>query len=171
LPNGDTDNYYPERDGHIPELDNVHVRNLAGPSANLEGRQGLQPYMPLPLTTDGQPAGAPTPSLSRPASTVRLRRDGVGVEIALPVETLGATYDRIPGTFSQPRIVITMPPPRKTHLEARIERAPVESRGSFFFHFRATSAAWRCSLRTGRAYPHPESRAVLLSAIGESLVF
>jgi hypothetical protein len=25
----------------------------------------------------------------------------VGVEIALPVETLGATYDRIPGTFSQ----------------------------------------------------------------------
>jgi hypothetical protein len=62
--NGDTDNYYPERDGHIPELDNVHVRNLAGPSANLEGRQGLQPYMPLPLTTDGQACWRATPPLS-----------------------------------------------------------------------------------------------------------
>ena len=44
----DTDNYYPERDGHIPELDNEfdhHVRTLAGPSANLEGRQSLQPYL------------------------------------------------------------------------------------------------------------------------------
>ena len=44
----DTDNYYPERDGHIPELDNEfdhHVGTLAGPPANLEGRQGLQPYL------------------------------------------------------------------------------------------------------------------------------
>jgi hypothetical protein len=30
------------------------------------------------------------------------------------------------------RVVITMPPPRKTHLEALIEKAPVESKGFFF---------------------------------------
>ena len=44
----DTNNYYPGRDGHIPELDNEfdhHVRTLAGPSGKLEGRQGLQPYL------------------------------------------------------------------------------------------------------------------------------
>jgi hypothetical protein len=34
---------------------------------------------------------------------------------------------------THPRVVITMPPPRKTHLEALIEKAPVESKGFFFF--------------------------------------
>ena len=33
---------------------------------------------------------------------------------------------------THPRVVITMPPPRKTHLEALIEKAPVESKGFFF---------------------------------------
>jgi hypothetical protein len=47
-------------------------------------------------------------------------------------------------------------PPRKTHLEARIERAPVESGGSFFFHSRsnfgslAMFAANRQRLSTSR---------------------
>jgi hypothetical protein len=47
-------------------------------------------------------------------------------------------------------------PPRKTHLEARIERAPVESRGSFLFHSRsnfgslAMFAANRQRLSTSR---------------------
>ena len=63
-------------------------------------------------------------------------------------------------------------PPRKTHLEARIERAPVESRGSFFFHFRSNFSSLAIfAANRPSAYPHPESRAVLLSAIGESLVF
>ena len=38
------------------------------------------------------------------------------------------------------RVVITMPPPRKTHLEALIEKAPVESKGFFFIEHPTLSA-------------------------------
>ena len=43
----DTNNYYPQRDGHIPELDNestTTVRTPAGAPADVESRQGVQPY-------------------------------------------------------------------------------------------------------------------------------
>src|SRR3984885_9615810 len=47
------------------------------------------------------------------------------------MEIFCATYERELHS-THPRVVITMPPPRKTHLEALIEKAPVESKGFFF---------------------------------------
>jgi len=44
----DTDNYYPERDGHIPALDNESTTTSELLQAHLptfQGRQGLQPYL------------------------------------------------------------------------------------------------------------------------------
>jgi hypothetical protein len=40
---------------------------------------------------------------------------------------------------THPRVVTTMPPPRKTHLEALIEKAPVESKGFFFIEHPTSS--------------------------------
>src|ERR1700733_927619 len=49
------------------------------------------------------------------------------------MEIFCATYEReFLEHSTHPRVVIAMPPPRKTHLEALIEKAPVESKGFFF---------------------------------------
>src|ERR1700735_4847835 len=50
------------------------------------------------------------------------------------MEIFCASYEReFLEHSTHPRVVITMTPPRKTHLEALIEKAPVESKGFFFF--------------------------------------
>ena len=82
------------------------------------------------------------------------------------------SYSEVPGDLHQSiRGIPNRCPPGKriSRRESKGLRSKVGALS--FFIPAATSAAWRCSLRTGSAYPHPESRAVLLSAIGESLVF
>ena len=56
----DTNNYYPQRDGHIPELDDESTTTSELLQAHLPTwkGQGVQPYLRRALTTDGQPAGS-----------------------------------------------------------------------------------------------------------------
>ena len=66
------------------------------------------------------------------------------------MEIFCATYEReFLEHSTHPRVVITMPPPRKTHLEALIEKAPVESKG-FFFIERPTLSGLSCLCKTRR---------------------
>ena len=57
----DTDNYYPERDGHIPELDNELTTTSELLQAHLPTSKVVKAFNHIyaaALTTDGQPAGA-----------------------------------------------------------------------------------------------------------------
>jgi len=57
----DTDNYYPERDGHIPELDNESTTTSELLQAHLPTSKVVKAFNHIyaaALTTDGQPAGA-----------------------------------------------------------------------------------------------------------------
>ena len=57
----DTDNYYPERDGHIPELDNETTTTSELLQAHLPTSKVVKAFNHIyaaALTTDGQPAGA-----------------------------------------------------------------------------------------------------------------
>jgi 8-hydroxy-5-deazaflavin:NADPH oxidoreductase len=57
----DTDNYYPERDGHIPERDNESTTTLELLQAHLPNSKVVKVFNHIyaaALTTDGQPAGA-----------------------------------------------------------------------------------------------------------------
>jgi predicted dinucleotide-binding enzyme len=57
----DTDNYYPERDGHIPELDNETTTTSELLQAHLPTSMVVKAFNHIyaaALTTDGQPAGA-----------------------------------------------------------------------------------------------------------------
>jgi 8-hydroxy-5-deazaflavin:NADPH oxidoreductase len=57
----DTDNYYPERDGHIPELDNESITTSELLQAHLPTSKVVKAFNHIyaaALTTDGQPAGA-----------------------------------------------------------------------------------------------------------------
>ena len=56
----DTNNYYPQRDGHIPELDNETTTTSELLQAHLPGSKVVKAFNHLyaaSLTTDGQPAG------------------------------------------------------------------------------------------------------------------
>ena len=56
----DTNNYYPERDGHIPELDNESTTTAELLQAHLPTSKvvkGFNHIYAAALTTDGQPAG------------------------------------------------------------------------------------------------------------------
>jgi 8-hydroxy-5-deazaflavin:NADPH oxidoreductase len=56
----DTDNYYPERDGHIPELDNESTTTSELLQAHLPTSKVVKAFNHIyaaALTTDGQPAG------------------------------------------------------------------------------------------------------------------
>jgi predicted dinucleotide-binding enzyme len=57
----DTDNYYPERDGHIPELDNETTTTSELLQAHLPTSKVVKAFNHIyaaALTADGQPAGA-----------------------------------------------------------------------------------------------------------------
>jgi 8-hydroxy-5-deazaflavin:NADPH oxidoreductase len=57
----DTDNYYPERDGHIPELDNESTTTSELLQAHLPNSKVVKAFNHIyaaALTTDGLPAGA-----------------------------------------------------------------------------------------------------------------
>ena len=57
----DTDNYYPERDGHIPELDNESITTSELLQAHLPTSKIVKAFNHIyaaDLTTHGQPAGA-----------------------------------------------------------------------------------------------------------------
>ncbi len=57
----DTDNYYPERDGHIPELDNESTTTSELLQAHLPTSKVVKAFNHIyaaDLTTHGQPAGA-----------------------------------------------------------------------------------------------------------------
>ena len=57
----DTDNYYPERDGHIPELDNESTTTSELLQTHLPTSKVVKAFNHIyaaALTTDGQPAGA-----------------------------------------------------------------------------------------------------------------
>ena len=56
----DTNNYYPERDGHIPELDNESITTSELLQAHLPTSKVVKAFNHIyaaALTTDGQPAG------------------------------------------------------------------------------------------------------------------
>ena len=56
----DTNNYYPQRDGHIPELDNETTTTAELLQAHLPGSKVVKAFNHIyaaALTTDGQPAG------------------------------------------------------------------------------------------------------------------
>ena len=58
----DTNNYYPQRDGHIPELDNESTTTSELLQAHLLKSKVVKAFNHLyaaSLTTDGQPAGTP----------------------------------------------------------------------------------------------------------------
>jgi predicted dinucleotide-binding enzyme len=58
----DTNNYYPERDGHIPELDNESTTTSELLQAHLPSSKVVKAFNHLyaaQLTTDGRPAGTP----------------------------------------------------------------------------------------------------------------
>ena len=57
----DTNNYYPERDGHIPELDNESTTTAELLQAHLAASKVVKAFNHIyaaALTTDGQPAGS-----------------------------------------------------------------------------------------------------------------
>ena len=57
----DTNNYYPERDGHIPELDNESTTTAELLQAHLRASKVVKAFNHIyaaQLTTDGQPAGS-----------------------------------------------------------------------------------------------------------------
>ena len=57
----DTNNYYPERDGHIPELDNESTTTSELLQAHLPASKVVKAFNHIyaaTLTTDGQPAGS-----------------------------------------------------------------------------------------------------------------
>ena len=57
----DTNNYYPERDGHIPELDNESTTTAELLQAHLPASKVVKAFNHIQaaqLTTDGQPAGS-----------------------------------------------------------------------------------------------------------------
>jgi 8-hydroxy-5-deazaflavin:NADPH oxidoreductase len=57
----DTNNYYPQRDGHIPELDNESTTTSEFLQAHLPGSRVVKAFNHIyaaALTTDGQPAGS-----------------------------------------------------------------------------------------------------------------
>jgi 8-hydroxy-5-deazaflavin:NADPH oxidoreductase len=57
----DTNNYYPERDGHIPELDNESTTTAELLQAHLPGSKVVKAFNHIQaahLTTDGQPSGS-----------------------------------------------------------------------------------------------------------------
>ena len=57
----DTNNYYPERDGHIPELDNESTTTAGLLQAHLPTSKVVKAFNHIQaaqLTTDGQPAGS-----------------------------------------------------------------------------------------------------------------
>jgi predicted dinucleotide-binding enzyme len=57
----DTNNYYPERDGHIPELDNESTTTAELLQAHLPGSKVVKAFNHIQaadLTTDGQPPGS-----------------------------------------------------------------------------------------------------------------
>src|SRR6266571_1175778 len=57
----DTNNYYPERDGHIPELDNESTTTAELLQAHLPSSKVVKAFNHIyaaQLTTDGQPAGS-----------------------------------------------------------------------------------------------------------------
>ncbi|MBX5463731.1 MAG: NADPH-dependent F420 reductase [Steroidobacteraceae bacterium] len=58
----DTNNYYPERDGHFPELDNESTTTSELLQAHLPSSKVVKAFNHIyaaALTTDGQPAGTP----------------------------------------------------------------------------------------------------------------
>src|SRR5262245_7590318 len=58
----DTNNYYPQRDGHIPELDNESTTTAELLQAHLPTSRVVKAFNHIhaaDLTTDGQPAGTP----------------------------------------------------------------------------------------------------------------
>lgn len=58
----DTDNYYPQRDGHIAELDNEETTTSELLQRHLPGSKVVKAFNHIyaaALTTDGQPAGTP----------------------------------------------------------------------------------------------------------------
>jgi len=58
----DTNNYYPERDGHIPELDNESTTTAELLQAHLPASKVVKAFNHIyaaQLTTDGRPAGTP----------------------------------------------------------------------------------------------------------------
>jgi predicted dinucleotide-binding enzyme len=58
----DTNNYYPQRDGHIPELDNESTTTSELLQAHLPTSKVVKAFNHIyasQLTTDGKPAGAP----------------------------------------------------------------------------------------------------------------
>jgi predicted dinucleotide-binding enzyme len=58
----DTDNYYPQRDGHIPELDNESTTTSELLQAHLPASKVVKAFNHIyaaELTTHGQPAGTP----------------------------------------------------------------------------------------------------------------
>ena len=58
----DTNNYYPERDGHIPELDNESTTTAELLQAHLPTSKVVKAFNHIyaaQLTTDGRPAGTP----------------------------------------------------------------------------------------------------------------
>ena len=58
----DTNNYYPQRDGHIPELDDESTTSSELLQAHLPASKVVKAFNHIhaaQLTTDGQPAGTP----------------------------------------------------------------------------------------------------------------
>jgi hypothetical protein len=58
----DTNNYYPQRDGHIRELDNEELTTSELVQRHLRGSKVVKAFNHIyaaALTTDGQPAGTP----------------------------------------------------------------------------------------------------------------
>jgi predicted dinucleotide-binding enzyme len=58
----DTNNYYPERDGHIPELDNESTTTAELLQAHLPSSKVVKAFNHIyaaQITTDGRPAGTP----------------------------------------------------------------------------------------------------------------
>jgi hypothetical protein len=61
----DADNYYPERDGHVPELDNESTTMSELLQAHLPNSKAT--FMPLPLLlTDSQLASLVTTKMPKP---------------------------------------------------------------------------------------------------------
>ena len=62
----DTNNYYPQRDGQIAELDDesTTTAGCCSAPAGVEGREGLQPHRSADLTTANSPSGTPAAARS-----------------------------------------------------------------------------------------------------------
>ena len=134
----DTNNYYPQRDGHIPELDNGSTTTSELLQAHLPASKVVKAFNHIyaaELTTDGRPAGSPNrralviagnDAAAKATVTAMLDQFGFDTVDAGHSPKGGASSATRPGTVrdARPRSCDATSPPRSATPTSSCSPAP-----------------------------------------------